>query len=123
MKKIRVDVYDQTLHAFDNAADVKRFCTKNGYDYEVVQDVVEGAFGCAGMIPSLDDNEQDAFFLLIKTPSIPLLAHEAVHAAMFMLTCVDVSFSFEEQEPLAYLVEYIIKDYCRQFKLLDQHQF
>ena len=53
--------------------------------------------------------------LWLRKPSIEFLVHEAVHVSTFLFTSVGVPISFENDETLAYTVQYLIKESLLKF--------
>lgn len=124
MKKIKVDVYDQIVYAFDSEKALEKFCNQKGFFYD--EYTTRMSYGCAGVLVPEDEESEDqsgAFFILVKSKSVPLVVHECAHVAVYILSCLGISYDVDNQEPLAYLSEYLFKEYCRQFKLLSPEQF
>lgn len=119
MKLIPVDIYHQKVYAFDSVKDIERYCKKNQYDYDSISDMVMSSHGVSGILDPIDETAdvQPIFFIFVKDPSLDTIIHECTHIAMFMLAVIGVTVDVCEQEPIAYLIPYLTKSYCQQFKL------
>lgn len=51
-----------------------------------------------------------------KSNDIPCIVHECLHAAVSALSYVDVKFDIDNQEPLAYMLENIVKVAVKRIK-------
>ena len=124
MKKINIDMFDQVIYAFDSNKSVEKYCERNGYILsDNIRDVASSSDGYVAVLssePNDDDISHSIIIMVVTSNSLPLIVHECVHAAIFLLDLVGISVSPEEQEPVAYLTEYIFKSYCKKFKLLDE---
>lgn len=73
--------------------------------------VIEPAYDCT--------NNKGGIFIRFaskKSMTNPIIAHESFHAAMRVFEYIGAKLDFDNQEPLCYLAEYIVKC-CEQVKL------
>jgi hypothetical protein len=122
MKKIKIDVYEQEILAFDSYKSFLSFCKKNKYVMHEDESVLMNSIGCVGVVERGDGSGLGDIFMIVESKDISVITHEAVHAAIFILSGVGVSFNLEEQEPLAYLTGFIFKSFCKAFKVLPFDQ-
>ena len=94
--RISVPIYDHTVDVIighDNVPD----------DYV---DLFEGYDDCEG---ACEHNSGCHVILLFNDLTANTIAHECVHASMHLLNDSLVSTTVKEQEPLAYLVGYLVE--------------
>lgn len=93
MKTIRIPIYDATIKLYN---DIEKFNGGLCRDWECSGLTGVSDNGCIGMyIDPLADNIGQ------------VVCHEAVHAAYEILKIAEVKHNYHNQEPLAYLVDYI----------------
>jgi hypothetical protein len=124
MKIINIDVYNTRILAFDSFKDFQRYIKKHTV---VVSDEDRQAFdgnyahGIGGILeyenPVDPERQMDYFIVVEGAHNISVVTHEALHVAMFMLHYIGVSYTVNEQEPLCYLVEYVVREYIRLFNI------
>jgi len=124
MKIIDVDIYMQRILAFDCYEDFEKYCKEhNVLESEDDVSLREASNGLAGVveytspIEDEDGNEIQAdLFLALREKRLDDLSHESLHVAMTILENAGVNVDYEQQEPLAYLMQYIFREYCKKFK-------
>lgn len=118
MKKIKIDVYEQEILAFNSYTSFYSFCKKKGYIVHDDPAFMENSIGCVGVVERGDQSGYGDMYMIVDSDDISVVTHESVHAAMLILSNAGVSMSVQEQEPLAYLTGYIFKSFCKAFKVL-----
>lgn len=113
MKIINVDIYNQKVATFTSIKDIKSYCNKNQYNFDEIEDFIQTSHGVSGILEPLADDVMPIFFIYCKDDSMDTIIHECTHVAMFMLACIGVTVDVNEQEPIAYLIPYLVKNYCR----------
>lgn len=122
MKIIDVDVYMQRVLIFNNYQTLKSYCEQNNV---VLEDenatIFEDSNALAGVLDyrepiTSDEGEIEAdFFIALSTNRYDDLSHECFHCAFLILQNAGVECTFENQEPLAYLMQFLFREYCKAF--------
>lgn len=112
MKKLHIPIYEQVIYLFDSFKDHDRWVQKYlGCDHEA-RDIV-------GAVDYYENEEGTIIVTLtVQDKDIFTVLHESIHAAWEVLGKAGVKVDSDNQEPLAYLSEYIAKGYLKAFKLL-----
>lgn len=102
--KFQVPLYRVTVHIYPTREDLAKDCIPG------VAALSDGNWGAC--VDVLNDTETDLpivamTFLDESYHKASIIAHESVHAAWFVLDLAGVKTSFKNQEPLAYMTEYI----------------
>lgn len=69
-----------------------------------------GVAGAAAAVLHSDERPFECWVLLSKKPLLGEIAHEAVHAANFLLRDLGVETTMKNDEPHAYLVQWICEE-------------
>ena len=120
MKKIKIDVYEQEIFAFNSYKSFYKFCKKNNYIIHDDEMVMENSIGCVGVVERGDATGHGDLYMIVESDDVSVITHESVHAAIFILSNIGVSFNYSEQEPLAYLTGHIFKQFCKLFNVLPK---
>ena len=120
MKKIFVDIYKTEILLFGSYDELERYCKKNDVEmdersYHGLAACIENSEGLAGVL--VDKEGGAEYFIAIREHCIGNLAHECLHAAYFILEGVGVQLSFENQEAVTYLFQYIFEEALIKLKM------
>lgn len=106
----RVDLYLVTDCAFDE------FCehVEDTFDHEIENDLLDGNHktGYALVIPRAGDDDLYCLWVEHRRDYLTL-AHESLHLTGYILNCKCVTYDPENNEPYAYLQEWIMEKFIR----------
>lgn len=110
-KVVKVPIYDRELIITDDGEAAERLLTRR---YGVYMDLSARAT-CVGMTCMIDCI--GVVVLIVGDKSPRTLCHESVHAAWEILRYVGVDSDIDNQEPLAYLTDWIFNEGMKVLKL------
>lgn len=122
MKKINVAIYQTDVLVFGDYNDLNRYCKRNNVIMEErshhgLAANIENSEGLAGVL--VDEEGEAEFFVAIREKCIGTLSHECLHAAFFILENVGVEISFQNQEAITYLHQYIFEEALLKLKMAN----
>lgn len=113
VKEVEVPLYDQTLIITN---DFEKLLKHLARKYKIIWDY--DPVGQAGFVTKFENPDTGAsLIILCSINDLQTITHECVHAAWGVLETVGIEVSFENQEPLAYLTDWIFQATIKAFKL------
>lgn len=122
MKKISVDVFQQDVLLFGTFAELERYCKKQNINMEEgdphgLKSMMESAGGMAGVLCYPDGT--GCIYIALEDRTLGNLVHECIHAAYFILENAGVPITFDNQESVTYLSQYLFEQSLAKLKLLN----
>ena len=104
VRAMRIEPYGWHLYVFTDRAKLVRFVTRRTGG----QKLMAYARDCDGM--TINNAEQKEFYTGVFDHSVSTLAHEMCHVSVWLLANAGVTIDQENDEPLAYLVGYLVRE-------------
>lgn len=105
---IRIDWLGQSLAVFKSAKQARKAVRQ-----------IDAPAGCPGSAGyATRDDGQMIFWMVLSEPSLPTIAHEAVHIADFLCEAVGIPVSVECGEVRAYLVGWLVGEISQRYGML-----
>lgn len=118
MKKVEVPIFGFPLYLSNDADEVIAFAKRKAGDSKTVKDIEEAIEDALGVSVTFNGND-DRFYriMAVFNGDIGTASHEAVHIGWSILRGASVEIDEDNHEMLAYLTDWLLTEFMRNFKL------